>query len=432
MRSAVPSLLVFFLSLALVAPAQSPGKARLSYKLLSVHVKGLERLKEDQVVKASGLRLGYNQTEKDFQEAVRKLGDTGLFTDVAYSYRYTAAGCELELRVVENNKLVPILFDNFVWFSDDELISLVRSRVPLFDGRLPVGGGLSDQVADALNAILAERKIAGHAEGIETAAMGGPISAYTYTVKLHPVVIRNVDFSGADAAELPSLQAAAKTLSGQEYLRSSMRPHEQYDFMPVYLARGYLKAEFSDAQAKVVGDGPRTVVDVSCPVVPGIQYKVKKVQWSGNTAFPADRLQGLLHLKLGDPANAIHLQSDLEAVQKLYGTRGYLMARVTPHPVLDDTAATVAYELQAAEGDVFRMGELKIDGIDDAAAAKLAAQWQIKKGDVFDDSYLLRFFQVLYHDVGLSRSYSVVPKQAVNAQEKTVTIALHFVLKNKL
>ncbi len=133
MWSAVPSLLVF-LSLALAVPAQTPGKARLSYKLLSVHVKGLERLKEEQVVRATGLQLGADQTEKDFQEAVRKLGATGLFTDVAYSYRYTPAGCELELRVAENSKLVPILFDNFVWFSDDDLISLLRTRLPLFDG----------------------------------------------------------------------------------------------------------------------------------------------------------------------------------------------------------------------------------------------------------------------------------------------------------
>jgi outer membrane protein insertion porin family len=418
-----------FLSLVVAAPAQAPGKARLSYKLLSVHVKGLERLKEDQVVRAAGLELGRNQTEKDFQEAVRKLGATGLFTDVAYSYRYTADGCDLELRVAENNKLVPILFDNFVWFSDDELISLLRSRVPLFDGRVPVGGGLSDQVADALNAILAERKISGHAEGIESAALGGPISSYTYAVKLHPVVIRNTDFPGAAAADIPGLQAAAKVLSGQEYLRSSMRPHEQLDFMPVYLARGFLKAEFSEAQAKIAEDGPRTVVDVSCPVVPGVQYKLRQVQWSGNSAFPADKLQALLHLKLGEPANAVQLQTDLEAVQKLYGTKGYLMARVVPHSALDDAAATVAYELQAVEGDVFRMGDLNIDGIDDASATKLAAQWQLKKGDVFDDSYLQRFFQVMYHDVGLSRSYNVVPKQAINPREKTVTVALHFILK---
>src|SRR5207245_9561661 len=100
-----------------------------------------------------------------------------------------------------------------------------------------------------------------------------------------------------------------------------------------------------------------------------------------------------------------------------------------PRPSLDDSAASVAYELDVAEGDVFRMGELQIDGIDAKAANELAAQWQLKKSDVYDDSYLKRFFKVMYHDIGLSRSYNVVLKPTIDYQEKTVTVALHFLPK---
>ncbi len=409
--------------------AQGSGKAKLSYKLLSIHVKGLNHFKEDQIVRASGLELGRSVNERDFQSAVQRLGDTGLFTDLSYGYHYTTAGCDLDLQLTENDQLVPILFDNFVWFRDDELISLVHSRVPLFEGKLPLRGSISDQVADALNTILAERKILGHAEYIESAAMNGPMDSYLYQVKFHPVVVRNMEFPGAGTAELPALQAAAKNLTGQEYLRSMMQPHEKLDLLPVFLSRGYLKAQFADSQAKVVEDGPRTVVDVNFPVSPGIQYRVAQVHWAGAAAFPAEKLQALIHLRQGEPANSIQLQDDLETVHKLYGTKGYLGAAVKPRPSLDDAAASVAYELNVAEGDVFRMGELQIDGIDTKAAAELAAQWQIKKGDVYDDSYLKRFFQVMYHDIGLSRSYNVVPKQTIDYQEKTVTVALHFVPK---
>jgi len=103
------------------------------------------------------------------------------------------------------------------------------------------------------------------------------------------------------------------------------------------------------------------------------------------------------------------------------------MAYVNSFPTFDDSGATVAYQLSVAEGDQFRMGELTVDGIDQAAAEKLIAQWQIKKGEVFDASYLQQFFQVMYHDIGLSRSYSVVPKQNVDHQSKTVNVVLHFV-----
>src|SRR5436305_747091 len=180
-------------------------------------------------------------------------------------------------------------------------------------------------------------------------------------------------------------------------------------------------ADYADWEATVGEDGAGTVVDVSFPVVPGIQYRVSRVQWTGESAFPADKLQPLIHLKEGAPPNAVQLQSDLESVQKLYGTKGFLMASVRAHPALDDSSATAAYEVNVVEGDVFHMGELQVDGIDDKAANELAAQWQIKKGNVYDDSYLGRFFQVMYHDIGVSRSYSVVRKQMVNRQEKTVT-----------
>jgi outer membrane protein assembly factor BamA len=156
---------------------------------------------------------------------------------------------------------------------------------------------------------------------------------------------------------------------------------------------------------------------------------VEQVHWAGAAAFPAEKLQGLIHLKQGEPANAVQLQGDLDAVQRLYGTKGYLTAAVRPHASLDDSTASVAYELEVAEGDVFHMGDLLIDGIDTKAATELAAQWQIKKGDVYDDSYMKRFFQVMYHDIGLSRSYNVVPKQTINYREKTVDVALHFLPK---
>jgi outer membrane protein assembly factor BamA len=99
------------------------------------------------------------------------------------------------------------------------------------------------------------------------------------------------------------------------------------------------------------------------------------------------------------------------------------------HPSMDDSAATVAYDIKVTEGDVFHMSELLIDGIEASAASKLAAQWQMKKGDVYDASYLGRFFNNMYHEVGLTGSYSVVPKENINRQDKTVSVALHFVPK---
>jgi outer membrane protein insertion porin family len=422
-------LVFLFCLLSFAGFTQKSAQPKLSYKLLSIRVTGASQLKDDQIVAASGLKLGQVAGENDFKQAMQRLGETGLFTNLTYSYHYSPDGCDVEFQIAENPELLPIVFDNLVWFSDDDLISELHSRLPLFNGKLPAGGNLADQVTDALNAILVQRNIAGETEYARAGKLNGPIDTYLYKVNFHPVLVRNMDFPGAADAELPALQAAAKALSGQEYLRSKMRPQEKLKFLPVYLSRGYLKAQFSDAQSKIAEDGPSTLIDVSFPVKPGLQYKLTGIQWQGNTVFPSEKLQQSVHLKSGEPANAVQLNDDLDALKKLYGNKGYLFAHVDPTPEMDDAQETVRYELNVTQGEQYRMGDLEMDGLDTDAAKKMQTQWQLKKGDPYDDSYLQRFFKIMYRDVGLPRPYNVVPKTTVNPQDKTVNIALHFMPK---
>lgn len=408
---------------------QGADKSQISYKVLSIRVKGVVRMKEDEVIAASGLKVGQFAGESEFKDALQKLGDTGLFTDLTYSYQYSSAGCRVELQVVENDKLVPIVFDNFVWFSDEDLLGLLRAKVGLFDGRLPMGGNLSDQVEDALNGILAERKIEGKADYLRSAAMNGPIDSYIYKINFRAILVGKTEFPGAAASEVPALQAVAKQLAGQEYLRTKMRAQEKLNFLPVYLARGYLKANFSDAQAKIGGDGAETLVDVSFPVAPGRQYRLTGMSWVGNRIFPDGQLQPLIHLKTGEPANAIQLADDLDEVHKLYGTKGYLFAHADPSPEMDDAQSTVHYQISVTEGDLYRMGELQVDGLDPELTNKVIAQWQLKKGEPYNNEYLIPFFKVMFPVLGQRVRYSVVPKQAINQQDKTVAVSLHFVPK---
>ncbi len=429
----VSRFLIYFILLVFpgtLSIAQSAAKSKLSYKLISTHVKGLRRFKEDEIIAASGLKIGQIAGEPEFKQAAQKLGETGLFSNLTYSYQYSSAGCNLELQVEENDKLIPIVFDNFVWFSDDELIGLLRTHLPLFDGRLPLGGNLGDQVSTALKAILAERKIPGQTEYLPFARQNGPVEFYQYKVSFHPVVVRNVDFPGASPVEVPALQAAATSVIGQDYLRTNMRSQERLSLLPVYHSRGYLKAQFADSQAKVADDGAQTSVDVSFPVTPGLQYMLSGVQWTGNAILPNDQLQALIHLKLGEPANAVQLGKDLEQVQKLYGSKGYLLAQVNPTPAMDDAQSAVSYQLKVTEGDLYRMGKLEIEGIDAANAQKIVTQWQLKAGDPYDNGYMDRFFNATYRDIGLRGSWNVVHKQSINQQDKTVSVALHFMPKS--
>jgi outer membrane protein assembly factor BamA len=434
MSSGIATLLLAILLVPAFATSQNPpahkssskGLPGSAFKLIAVQVKGANRYKQAQIVAASGLGIGQTVSEDDFKRAVQKLGDTGVFTEVAYTFQYSAQGTKLELQISENGQTVPARFDNLVWFSDQELLDKLQARIPLFQGQLPLSGNLIDQVSEALQSFLDERNLQGKIDYLRTARQGGPIEAIAFSVSGLKIAIRSTEFPGASPAELLLLQAVAKKQVDQDYLRSILRVQEDMNFLPVYLARGYLKASFGDAQAKVAQDTPQeTFVEVAYPVEPGRQYSVAEMHWVGNSIFPAEKLQPFLHLQTGQPANAVQLTDDLDAARKIYGTRGYLAAGIHPDPEFNDEASTVSYQLRVHEGDLYHMGDLEIRGLDNRTTARLTDQWKLHAGDTFDDTYPKSFINIVFKDPSLA-GWTVSERQSLNEADKTVDVSLRF------
>src|SRR5206468_12626380 len=78
--------------------SQMPASAR---QLSAVKVTGSKRFAEQDVVAATSLQMGTPVNDDDFKRAARRLGDTGVFTDISYSYSYSSAGTKLEFHVVD-------------------------------------------------------------------------------------------------------------------------------------------------------------------------------------------------------------------------------------------------------------------------------------------------------------------------------------------
>src|SRR5579871_3963762 len=392
MTKAIPRLLLLLLlesclpgmgqtSSSAKSLAQASASAR---QLISIKVKGSKRFQEDAIAAATGLQLGTQVNDDDFKKAARRLGDTGVFTDIAYTFSFSSAGTKLEFQVTDAAKFVPAHFEDFVWFSDAEVRQRIREHSPLFDGDLPLSGRLPDEVSDVLQAMLVENAIPGHVVYVRSGSASGPIDSIVYKVEDVLIHVRNIEFTGVGAAELPALESAAQKLPDREYSRSRLDLLVQRQLLPVLYARGFLKAAFGGPQPKVVKlpaaeteDGPRnqTIVDVSFAITPGQQYKLKAIAWSGNHEFPSEVLQKMVRAQPGEPANTIRLADNLKDIQKLYGSRGYVTAALKSNAEFDDAAGTVVIHLDVKEGFEYHMGELEFRGLDNSLAAKLRNAW---------------------------------------------------------
>ncbi len=400
--------------------AQMPPSAR---QLIAIKVTGSKRFSEEAVAAASGLQMGAPVDEDDFKKAARRLGDMGVFTDIGYTYSYSSAGTKLELHVSDAGKFVPARFEDLVWFSDAELLKRIKEHAPLFDGELPPFGRLADEVSDVLQAMLVENSIPGHVEYLRTGK---------------PIEVRKIEFAGAAEADVPALEAAGEKLPDREYSRSRLNQLVQHQLLPVYYARGYLKAEFGEPQPKVVKqpaaeneDGPRnqTVVDVTFAVKPGQQYKLKSVVWSGNHEVPTDTLQKMVRAEGGQPANTVRLGDNLKDIQKLYGSRGYVTTTIKPDAEFDDAASTVVIHLDVNEGAVYHMGELEFRGLDNSLTAKLRNAWKIRVGEVYDSTYLSEYLPAAQKLLPSNLDWEVASHVTANVHDKTVDVDLIYSVK---
>jgi outer membrane protein assembly factor BamA len=444
----VASRFLFFLLLAgscLPARAQlekpltqMPASAR---QLIEIKATGSKRFPEAAIIAATGLQPGPNVTEDDFKRAARRLGDTGAFTDVAYSFSYTIAGTKVEFHVTDSTKFVPARFEDFVWFSDAALLGRIKQSVPLFDGELPLNGGLPDQVSDVLQAMLVEKAIPGHVNYVRSGKTDGPVTSIDYSVSDVLIRVRKIDFTGVGDAERGPLQNVAQGFSDREYSRSRLDAFVQHQLLPVFHARGFLKAAFGEPQPKVVempsadareiatGPAHQTVVDVIYAVTPGEAYKLKSLNWSGNHEVPTSTLAGMVRAELGQPANTVRLLDQLKSIEKLYGSRGFMTANIKVNAQYDDPAATVAMVVDIREGPVFHMGDLEFRGLDNSLTAKLRNLWKIRQGDVYDATYLDDYLPEAHKLLPTRLDWSVDSHVTANLADKTVDVDLIYTVK---
>ncbi len=424
-------LLPFLLLCASLLSAQTHKSSRSvsppASKLISIRVTGSKRYTTAQIAAATGLQLGQTVKEEDFKGVSQHLGETGAFSNVSYNFEFNPEGIRLEIQVTDSEPFVPVRFENFVWLSDQELQQKLSAREPLFQGQLPVSGNLADQVSDALQAIAIEHNLHGRVDYLRAGPQDGPIEAFEFSISGQPITIGKVEFSGAGPSEQPLLEAAARRLSREDYLRSRLVLQAEKNFLPVFLEHGYLKATVGEPQPKVVEETPEeTTVDVLFPVTPGRQYKVSTVELTGfGDVFPAGKLRELIHLQTGQIANAVQTDQDMEDLRRLYGTRGYMGVHVQPTPEMNDADSTVKYVFQFQEGSVYKMGDLEVRGLDSKATERIGIAWKLLPGQTYNSDYPRQFLNSILGAYPADQ-WKITLRETPEDQDKVVDVSLRF------
>ena len=358
------------------------------FNLARILVTGSQRYHEDDLVRATGLTVNTQVTSDDLQNAANRLGNSGAFSTVQFLFKAAigAKGVEADFQVADTEKYLPAVFENFVWFSENELQEAVHHAVPLYRGELPTSGGMSDEVSAALSKFLASKGLPSEISYMLSASFGQLPTAYKFRVADANLKVRDVTLVGA-AHMLPDpLAKAVAPLKGTDYLRSDVAIVLEKNLVPIYRQRGYLKFAIAEIKPHIEG---KDLVTLEVSVSEGDQYRLSGFGWSGNTLISSDELSKRITLKIGSPVDAPQLDRDLAQVRKLFGKFGREGVMIKPVPSLVDD--TVTYVFQVTEGDLYHMGKLEIQGVEPQQAHKLEQLWKLAEGEPYDATYVTQF-----------------------------------------
>lgn len=399
MRFGRTALLLCLLSvLSVLASAQ--GQAPRYPVIAGISVEGLTQGEDLQTVIAySGLRVGGEARPDDLMMAIRNLWNRRTFSDVRIEKeRETALGVFLVIRVQPAPRLRNVSINGNDELSFDEIMKVVAKRagdiITSFDAY---------SIRQAIKKLYADEGMlwAKVESELVTADSG---YAFDLNITINEGVeykVAAIEFEGNVVYSDDDLAAAfedTQTKDWYEFWASSDFDMSKYEADKENLNKWFLEHGLLDAviiEDTVLYDEASETVTIRITVDEGKPIYIRKVQFLGNTVYPADELLKRLSVVEGELYNGTKVNANLTVNEtqtdatSLYADNGYLSARLEPE-LIRVGQDSVDITVRVFEGDRFTIRKVTIAGNTKTRDRVIRRELFTRPGDYFNRSAIIR------------------------------------------
>ncbi len=379
---------------------------------------------------AAGLKPGAAMTVDELNADVKRLLDTGLFEKLSYNLE----GPVLTVSLTPSSQLLPVRLENLPLTPGKELDAKLHDRLPLYHGKVPVAGGLLEQVRLALEAMLA-------AQGIKAAIAAVPytdqaprkVTAMSFTITSPQVQIGEIE---VDPASQP-LDAKAKILLGK-ITGEAYGTQDSPGLIETTLNNYYIDQGYMDAHARATQQGAPVVTPetLRMPFIVsfdlGRLYRINGVHLAQDMVVTQAEFDRQSNIHPGDIADGERVRQNWAYLSRQYHNRGYIRAGIHVVPAFDRTQGTVSFDVSAEPGPQYKMGALTIENVSDQLRGAIMAAWKMPPGAVFNEGAILGFFATHAVNPALERVFATVDiKYTLHPDDEARTVDVDIRLERK-
>lgn len=386
MRRAARHFVITVLACACAAPCALIAQTYNPKTILFQSTDASQHVDSAELLHITGLEQGVPLTKSQIQDALQKLGDTGIFSSLSYTVNDTAL--TFRLTPAGGGQALPVRFANFVWWQPDELMKILEARVPLFTGTLPLQGNQTGDVENALVALLAEKGIAGaHITAMPSSA-GATATGVILSITSPEIFIGQTKFDGSVPAVDAKLNTINREIVDRDFDRSDYTNTIHNSVQEIFEDAGYLDVSndppvFSAPHKDLNG----YAVDADVTIHPGPLYRVGAITLHAEPPVSAEELRAVLTVKSGDPASASDLRVATGEMARVYGDHAYLQARADAITNKIASNHTVNYSFTFSPGAQYRLQSIDTSALPLDLQQEFSRLWHVAPGALVDKNF---------------------------------------------
>lgn len=398
-----------------------PREARESVvRITRILVDGHRRLSPDAIRHIMATKEGDPYDEALLREDFRRVWARGLLSDLSIESRDDDGGKAIIIHVEEKPVVNDVTYDQSKVVGQSAIEEALKERDSIIDIGEPVDYGEIKKAEETIKTIMGQK---GYLDGkveskLTDAAVPGSLNVHFEIEEGPKTRIKKIEFTGNSVFSDRKLRKSLKLtkekglftrMSGKDVYHPIKFDQDVREVETLYQNVGYIDVQLPPPEVTVVEERAsekpgksRKWVHVRQQVIEGEQYKLGKIEVSGNTLFDDDYIRSRIPLREGMVLNNAFLQAGLDLVEADYGKKGYLY--ISTNRIIDRKGDSVAdITIRISEDQPYKVGRIDFSGNTVTRDRVLRREMRVEEGDLLDIQRLrlglrrvnqLGFFQI--------------------------------------
>ncbi len=391
-----------------------------------IRIEGNQRLESETVKTYLGLKPGATPTQYDLDAGLKKLYETGFFSDVGI----TNTDGVITVHVVENASINEVLFEGNSKISKDDLEKEITLKSRALYTRTKVQKDLKRLLDVYRRHGYYSAEITPQLISLEQNRVN-----LVYNITEGPkAFIEKISFIGNDSyrsAVLEKIVSSSRErwyqfLSDSDKYDPDRLQYDQELLRKFYFENGYADFKVKSAIAEL--SPQRDAFYLTFTIEEGEQYKLSGVDVT--TKLPKGRVPDLtpsIGTKVGDIYNATEVEDSINRMTDVLGDAGFAFVEINPDVKRHPAEKTIDLTYTISEGPKVYIDRINIFGNARTLDEVIRREFKLSEGDAYSSSKLKRTEQRLnnlgyFGKVDIQRKPGSAPDKAaldVEVQEKS-------------